>query len=460
MHVSRRQFFRNAAAISLGFTGLQAFSGCSRGNNPHIVNPELIEDPLQLLELPPGFTYRVISRAGREMADGFLVPARPDGMATFAGDNGLTVLLRNHEIDVNPKTGPYGQNNERFANIDRTKLYDAGFGKTPSLGGTTTVVYDTKKQEVVREFLSLAGTQRNCAGGPTPWNTWISCEETVMRACNACEKDHGYNFEVPVTTQPGLATPVPLRAMGRFNHEAVAVDPRTGIIYQTEDRHDGLIYRFLPDVPGQLARGGRLQALAVIDRPSFDTRNWVGEDETPAVSQGASLAVRWIDLEGIDAPDDDLRYRGFEQGAARFARGEGMWYGRGEIFFACTSGGSRKKGQIWKYIPADGEGHPGEVDQPGRLELFIEPNDVDVLENADNIIVAPWGDLFICEDGGGEQHVLRVTPAGQVSRFATNRFSDSELAGSCFAPDGSTLFVNIQAEGLTLAITGPWERYG
>ena len=358
-------------------------------------------------------------------------------------------------MGVEAGTGAYGEHNALFPNIDAAMLYDAGFGRTPSMGGTSTLVYDTRKQEVVREFLSLAGTQRNCAGGPTPWQSWITCEETVVTADEKIEKNHGYNFEVPATAHPVLARPVPLKAMGRFNHEAIAVEPNSGIVYQTEDRHDGLIYRYIPNVPGQLAEGGRLQALAIVDNPSLDVRNWEESEQTVRVGQ--THDVYWIDLDNVDAPDDDLRFRGYAVGAARFARGEGMWYGENTIYFACTNGGKIKKGQIWKYRPSPAEGTPAERENPGQLQLFIEPNDAEILENADNLTISPWGDLVVCEDGPGGQNLLRVTPRGEVVRFGSNMISDSEFAGSTFSPDGSTLFVNIQADGLTLAITGPWE---
>lgn len=228
-------------------------------------------------------------------------------------------------------------------------------------------------------------------------------------------------------------------------------------MYQTEDRHDGLIYRFLADRPGELTRGGRLQALAAADHPSLDTRNWP-ETGLAGVALRESFPVRWVDLDGVEAPDDDLRQRGFAAGACRFARGEGMWYGMGAVYFACTNGGSAKKGQIWVYTPGPYEGTPRESEAPGRLELFVEPNDGTIVENADNLTVAPWGDLFVCEDGLDRQHLLRVTPAGEVVRFGTNLRSESELAGATFSPDGTTLFVNLQTDGLTLAITGPWDR--
>ena len=252
--------------------------------------------------------------------------------------------------------------------------------------------------------------------------------------------------------------------MGRFNHEAVAVDPKSGIVYQTEDRHDSLIYRFIPDVPGKLARGGRLQAMAIRDMKSADTRNWKGWADKvfpwtyDAIAVGEKMEVVWVDIQNVESPKDDLRLQGFDKGAARFARGEGMWHSNDSIYFVCTNGGYRKKGQVWRYIPSPFEGTPAEDKQPGTLELFIEPNNSDLLENGDNITVAPWGDLILCEDGPGTQFIVGVTPQGKLYRFAKNSRNRSEFAGATFSPNGSTLFVNIQGAGMTLAITGPWNK--
>jgi secreted PhoX family phosphatase len=171
------------------------------------------------------------------------------------------------------------------------------------------------------------------------------------------------------------------------------------------------------------------------------------------------MHARWIDVDDVEAPEDDLRYRGFENGAARFARGEGIWMGDEDVFFACTNGGRIRKGQIWRYTPSPHEGAPREADAPGRLELFVEPNDPGLIDNADNLTVAPWGDVIACEDGSGDQYLAGVTPDGEIYKFARNaRDGDSELAGATFSPDGTTLFVNVQDAGLTLAITGPWKK--
>ena len=336
--------------------------------------------------------------------------------------------------------------------IDPSLFYDPGTGAGPPFGGTTTLLFDTETQTLVSDHLSLVGTLFNCAGGPTPWGSWISCEEITSRAGGALARHHGYNFEVPARVDGPQTSAVPLKAMGRFTHEAVAVQPSTGIIYETEDLSDGLFYRFLPDAPGELARGGRLQALAVLGRPRLDTRNFNAREIEP----GMAMQVEWIDLEDVESPDDDLRYRGFETGAARFARGEGIWYGDDEVFFACTIGGRERKGQIWRYRPSPDEGRPGERDRPGTLELFIEPNDGTLIENADNLTMAPWGDLVVCEDRTGDDYLVVVTPAGEIYRLARNLNGTGEFAGACFSPDGHTFFVNMQLDGWTLAITGPW----
>lgn len=461
MSPSRRRFLKAAGALSLGLAGLRCREeqAAPAPSGPELAEPfgPLVPDPSELLDLPGGFRYTVLSRTGELMSDSFYVPGRPDGMAAFPGPGGTTVLVRNHELNRRdgPDLGPLGPDNHLRSRVAPAMVYDVGSGDRLPLGGTTTLVYDTRRRELASQRLSLVGTLRNCAGGPTPWNTWLTCEEDVTRAGEApwVTRDHGYLFEVPATPR-GRARARPLREMGRFYREAVAVDPDTGIVYQTEDLGDGVLYRFIPRRRERLAEGGRLQALTVLDRPSLRTQNWDGR----RVSPGTALAVGWVDLEEVESPEDVLRIQAFEKGAAQFARAEGMWYGDGVVYFACTNGGEARKGQIWKYTPSPSEGAPGEEEEPGRLELFIEPSDGTLVENADNLVVAPWGDLFLCEDGSGVDYVVGVTPVGEIYKFARNRRSNGELAGACFSPDGTTLFLNMQAEGLTLAITGPWDR--
>lgn len=458
MKSTRRDFIRNSGLISLGFLGLYKYSyaepvtsGLSDGYGP------LVTDPNGIMNLPKGFSYNIISKSGGTMHDGLLVPGKPDGMATFNGGANRTIIIRNHENNADEKAhGPFGKQNELLNKIDKHKIYDFGRGELPATGGTTTLVYNHLTKKVEIEYLSLAGTLRNCAGGPTPWNSWITCEETTVKAGEALEKDHGYTFEVNASVKPVLAEPLPIKGMGRFNHEAVAVDPATGIVYLTEDDQEGLIYRYLPNTPGKLLDGGKLQALAFVDENAFDTRNW-RDLKTPKLPQGEWKKIRWIDLDQIDAPENDLRHRGFKDGAARFARGEGMWFGNKEFYFACTSGGLNKGGQVFRYKPGQYEGTSRESEAPAMLQIFAEPNDKKILNHCDNLTVSPWGDLVLCEDDG-HPFLVGITPEGTYYKLAENTGYNSELAGVVFSPDGSTLFVNIQHEGLTLAIEGPWKK--
>jgi secreted PhoX family phosphatase len=492
----RRHFLRRAAACSLGFAGLEAAlrssasaalltraatgAGIGAGVNGGLdldgragFGP-LVSDSKGILDLPERFSYRVVSRVGDIMDDGLFLPGEPDGMAAFPGPDGATIVVRNHETTPGTDEGPFGKDNERLARVDRDRVYDYGKGEKPHTGGTSTFVWDTRtvnadgtRGKLVQQSLSLAGTERNCAGGATPRNTWISCEETVTRAGGTNEKDHGYNFEVPATNRIELARPDPIIGMGRMNHEACCTDPATGIVYQTEDRHEGLIYRYVPNDRDNLLKGGKLQALVVRDRPSLDTRNWRGEGLPHTVERGVKMTCVWADIRNVESPEDDLRFQGFDtKGCARFARGEGMWFGvvardgTGEptpaVYFACTNGGPAKAGQIWRYVPGDAR-DPMDPKNGGTLELFIESPDRGVLENADNITIAPFGDIIVCEDGRNEQFLVGVTPAGGIYKLGRNAISDSEFAGAAFSPDGSTMFVNIQKQGLTLAITGPWQ---
>lgn len=463
---SRRDFLLKSSLVGVGFMGLFNLTQ-SLGANRRI--SPLLSDagygPLKahkdgILMLPEGFDVKVISTKGNKMSDGFFVPGRADGMATFKGNAGNVIVVRNHENSIGDSNeGPFGLQNELLGKIDKRKMYDYGKGIKPGMGCTTNIVFNEKNQEIETEFLSIAGTARNCAGGLTPWNTWITCEETVEKAGSAdgyAEKDHGYNFEVPATDKIGLADPIPLIGMGRFNHEAVSVDPKTSIVYQTEDSSDGLIYRYIPNEPGKLAKGGRLQAMMIKEQKSCDTRNWskLSSEKLPV---GKSFDVSWVDLENIQSPENDLRLQGFDNGAAKFARGEGMWFGENELYFACTNGGHISKGQVFRYTPSEFEGTTREKDSPGKLELFIEPNNTEIVKSCDNLTIAPWGDIILCEDVL-EPNLVGVTPAGEFYMLASNIGYKSEFAGAVFSPSGETLFLNIQEPGVTLAITGPWKK--
>jgi secreted PhoX family phosphatase len=419
--------FRSSSAASKGVSAARA---AFAGYGP------LVGDPDGLLDLPEGFSYRVISQLGAAMDDGGTVPDRADGMGCFDIGNGEIALVRNHELQPRHDAGgPIAK----------------GFGKRNGAfvpGGTTTIVLDAETLAVKRQFRSLGGTIRNCSGGVTPWGSWLTCEEAPTGPGqpygDGLEQNHGWVFEVPASAR-GLVDAVPLRAMGRFNHEAAAVDPATGIVYMTEDRDDGVLYRFLPKVPGKLAEGGRLQAMVV--EGLADTRNWNGA----AMPLRQSYRVSWVDLDDVEAPKDDLRQRAVAKGAALVARGEGLHMGDDAVFACCTSGGAKQLGQILMLTP-------GVAGLSDRVELFFESESTDQFNYGDNLTVAPNGHLIVCEDQYTaivNNHIRGITPAGEAYDLA-RLTAQTELAGGCFSPDGKVLFVNVYSPTKTLAITGAW----
>lgn len=444
---SRRRFLMLAGATTAGTVMASPLQMLyARIANGQPIQAEgygpLVPDPNGLLDLPQGFRYNFFSRTGDKMSDGNPVPGDHDGMAAFSGPNNSTILVRNHELSPEQKPAVPGIK------------YDPS-----ATGGTTTLIVGPNRK-LIRDYGSLAGTYRNCAGGPTPWGSWVSCEENTSTPetndpadpANNVTKRHGYNFEVP-SQASGPVEPVPLVAMGRFNHEAIAVDPNTGIVYETEDRGDSLFYRFIPHQPKNLSQG-RLEALKIKEMPQAITK--------AGFPVGKPMEVEWVPIENPDPATDtaqdgtptpeSVRAQGFAKGAAQFTRGEGTWYGNNEIYFICTDGGEAGFGQVWRYQPGP------DPRQGGTITLFVEPNNPEILDGPDNITVAPFQDLIICEDGEAEQFVRGVTPEGQLYTFARNAINDKEFAGACFSPDGQTMFLNIQNPGITFAIWGPWNR--
>ena len=410
-----------------------------------------------LLELPKGFEYNVIGKVKTQMADGQITPAAHDGMATFKVKNELRII-RNHEVSG-------GRVPKENAAIGSANHYDEGAG-----GGTTTLIINPKTHELVRDFVSLSGTLINCAGGRTPWGSWISCEETTLgqskrptkngKEIGGFAKPHGYCFEVSASANSNIA-PVPLTAMGRFVHEAIAVDKKSGVIYLTEDNNPGGFYRFLPKRNKRLAEGGTLQILKVKNTDNFDTRS--------GQKNGMSYAANWVTIDNpdpIEADTDELAVfnQGKLKGAAAFSRLEGCFADeKGRIYFVSTSGGDNKGGQIWLYTP-------NKKDE-GTLTLLFESPDREILDMPDNLCLKPKSNLiFICEDsdygpgsGSTRDNFLRIlTPNGQIANFARNiaqGFEATEFAGSTFSKDGQTLYVNLQAVGATLAIWGDWDKF-
>ena len=478
MSLSRRAFLSGAAATS-------AFAGFARAQTPQTLESvradahvadlvgygPLENDPAGLFDLPRGFSYRIVSRAGQRMDDGLIVPGRFDGMGCFPLDDERVILVRNHENGVRrAELGAFGPDHGLQAAWNGVrKAFDRYTDGRVCPGGTTTVVYNLRTGRAERQHLSLAGTLTNCAGGATPGGSWLTCEEIVVRAGAEVRRDHGWVFEVP-SRATGLVDARPIAALGRFMHEATATDPRTGIVYQTEDKgdpdHQDLIYRFLPNDPRDLHAGGRLQALGFRGEPEGDTRNRAERQW----SQGDWREVVWLDLGDVENLNADLHLRGRAAGAAWIARGEGIHVGwGGELFITATKGGPLQLGQVLRYAPSPYEGTSREAERPGRLQLFVESTDAARFNMGDNLAMAPSGHLMVCEDKaapGGVNYLRGVTPEGFVYTFArnavpmtTNVGANAELAGVCMSPDGSTLFVNVYTPGMTLAVTGPWARF-
>jgi secreted PhoX family phosphatase len=411
----------------------------------------------EILALPDGFSYVTFSKTGDPMSDGTPVPRAHDGMAAFHHSGGRTLLIRNHEVRTAPGTV------ENSVQVPEDRRYDP-----LGVGGTTSLLFDTRRGRLVRDWASFGGSFTNCAGGIAYADAgWITCEETVAGPAQGWGKKHGYTFLVPKTaTSP--ATPVANTAMGRFAHEAIATDPRTGYVYETEDDGDDSgFYRFRPRDPRRLHRGGTLEMLAVRGEPGYST--------ITGQTVGRPLPVSWVEIED---PDPDLEggatpvaLQGVAGGAAAFNRLEGIWYDRHTrgFFFVSTSGGDAQFGQVWHYSP-----------RRETLTLFFESPGGSVLDSPDNLLVTPRGGIVLCEDnasesgGGGHpeapgiedvNRLIALTRSGHTFELAVNTFSDAEFCGATFSPDGRWLFANIQGgaeagSGMTCAITGPWHRAG
>jgi secreted PhoX family phosphatase len=486
--IDRRRFLQGAAgaatAIAVGgpFQGFTAMAANAKGRdrqNTLRAIPDLRDGKVRLW-LPENFQYRSFHDtdlpAGSfvTLDDGTTLPGRHDGMGAFRLANGNVMLVRNHEIN-----GPL-------------PAFGPGTPYDSRAGSGTTSVEVTLHGDVVRSFTSLNGTQMNCSGGIMPWGSWVTCEETVngpdvgpdfTGASNVTlEKRHGFIFEVPAG---GQSNRQPITAAGRFAHEAVAFDPRDGILYLTEDNFGfpSGFYRYVPSSnpmrTGRLGNDGQLQMLAVVGRPNIHL-------EAAGVA-GTTYDVEWVDIAdpnptfpytpGQPAPtsnNDAISYvgnQGRAQGAAHFSRLEGAVYDRGVVYWTSTQGGGIAEtgsdtvggygnghGQVWAFDP-----------RAQQLMLVYQSPGPDVLDFPDNVTTSPRGTLILCEDNTNDNYLRGLSRKGELFDVALNRLvsitgadrAGDEFAGSTFSPGGHTLFVNIQASrGITFAIWGPWGRVG
>jgi secreted PhoX family phosphatase len=435
------------------------------------VSPTLDETTgLPLLQLPRGFRYMSYGWTGDMMSDGVATPSLHDGMAVvaeFHGRRGLRDLgdddrddrhawWRHHDDDHDDHRDRRSRRSGRLILVRNHEpatgtpyVNDPGITyMNDGAGGTTNLIFNAERGRFERAWSTLAGTVRNCAGGVTPWGTWVTCEETEIA-------NHGWNFEVG----PFRGSRTPLTDMGRFSHEALMVDPRTGYVYETEDTNDCGFYRFVPNRFGQLARGGRLYMLKVVDQWQADLGG--------AFPIGTTWRVEWVRIDDPTAASMSVFAQGRARGGARFRRLEGSWWGDTKGYFLSTDGGQVGEGQVFEFDP-----------RRNRIKLIYDSPAAAEAENPDNLLVTPRGGLLLCEDNAGPttndaERLLGLTLDGQVFTFAKNNvvlaaspngvvqpgdYRQSEWAGAVYSPDGRWLFVNIQTPGITIAITGPWRR--
>ena len=490
MDLERRTLLKTGTVAALaggpfaGFAALPAQAAPRAPRDVQLVPVPDERDGRVRLHLPEGFRYRSFHDTDTDPAnpvvlhDGTVLPGRHDGMGAFDGPKGTARLVRNHEVNVTPGVGAFG---------DPDEAYDRMAG-----GGTTTVQV-SPHGKVLWSRTSLNGTLMNCSGGIMPWGSWITCEETINgpdvgpdftgTPNTELEKRHGYIFEVPAR---GKSNRKPITAAGRFAHEAVAFDPKRGQLYLTEDNFGFAsgYYRYTPRRnpmrTGRLDNHGVLEMLKVKGQPH---KHLEGHQQ-----RGATYDVEWVRIEhpdfGTDEPtgeplmsnDEAIVFvgnQGREKGAAYFSRLEGQEYDRGIVYFTSTQGGGDPEtsakagdengfgngyGQVWGYDTRN-----------ETLTCVYQSPGPEVLDFPDNVTTSPRGTIVLCEDSSGDNYLRGLTRRGKLWDIALNRLTTAdgtprygdEFAGSTFHPNGRTLYVNIQASrGMSFAIWGPWRSIG
>jgi uncharacterized protein len=380
---SRREFLaatlKLTGIVALGPSLLQMTSPAHAGTLSNI--GPLGQPDANGIRLPAGFTSRVIARSGQPVA-GYTWHLSPDGGATFATDGGGWVYVSNCE--------------EQFGT-----------------GGASAIEFDANGT-IVGARRILGSTSGNCAGGPTPWRTWLSCEERDLGAVFECD---------PLGNTPAVQRP----ALGLFQHEAAAVDPVFEHVYMTEDDPRGCLYRFVPSGGLPNLASGILQVARV----------------------SASGAVTWLQVPNPRPGFFSARTRDQVNGATRFNGGEGIWYQDGLIYFT-TKGDNR----VWI------------LDTRNQvLEVFYDAsnNPNPILRGVDNVVVTSSGDIIVAEDGDDLQVVVLDQTGIPKPLLQVTGQTGTELTGPAFSPDGSRFYFSSQRggnaffrNGITYEIRGPF----
>lgn len=456
MSLSRRDFLNRSAVAGLVLAGsTEMFTGAA------VAEPDgptgepgygpLVDDPAGVLALPAGFSYAIVTHAGRtRLESGEPTPGNHDGTGAFPLRDGGTVLVNNHELGDALADTPFP-----VPHLD-------GYVYDPGTPGGCTVVETDRDGNPIREYVGVAGTSTNCAGGVTPWQTWLTCEETeALAGEEGATKDHGYVFDVDPYDQNANRDPQPIKALGRYAHEAAAVDPTRGHIYLTEDASNpnGLLYRWEPPQDYRPRRGG-LRGLAADagTLAAMAARDGAGahvDDLSRAMVISTTYTVSWVPVPDRDARTMSTRKQFTSSDVTRGRKLEGAWWGDGGAYivtsFARAESPVPHDGQIWFY-------NPQRSTLTLRLRFGVNPTpDVDgAFDGPDNITVSPYGGVILAEDGNGIQHLIGVTTDGRSYPLARNEVDTNEFTGPVFSPDRRTLFANLQTPGTMFAIRGPW----
>lgn len=378
--VDRRRFLQHAIfALASGATA-RANSAAEMATSAITTKTQF--DVQHKATIPTGARLRIVARSGQQAVStsDYRWHSAPDGGACFACEDGGWIYVSNSE-------------------------------KSNRRGGVGALRFDAQAK-VVDSYSILAGTSRNCAGGRSLWNTWLSCEENG-------EAGQVYECD-PFGKKPARVLP----ALGSFNHEAVAMDPVSGMAYLTEDTKDGCLYRFVPVKFGDLTKG----VLQV------------------AVLKGRTLA--WLPVPDPSAKQDPLREQ--VPHAARFQGGEGIVHGKGFIYFT-----TKHDDRVWS-LELETQTLAIEYDASQHLNP--------VLTGVDNIEISPNGELLVAEDGGDMQIVAINKTGDALPLLGLHEQNDSEITGPAFSPDGSKLYFSSQRgfsgnseDGITYELSLPWK---